>query len=85
MVAISCCEVYDHHQATTMNHMPTQCTIIFILLLIIPIVTGACKCKYSIYIVQFPTPPPNGVEECTQCCHSQLGSSIRRAGGLWDR
>ena len=42
------CILYDRHQATTMNHVPTQCTIIVILLLIIPIVTGACKCKYSI-------------------------------------
>ena len=40
--------MYDRHQATTMNHVPTQCTIIVILLLIIPIVTGACKYKYSI-------------------------------------
>ena len=39
-----------------------------------------------LYIVQFPTPPPRiGVEECTQCCHGQFGSSIRRAGALWGR
>ena len=30
-----------------------------------PTIISVCECKHSIYIVQFPTPPPQGVEECT--------------------
>ena len=71
------------------NHVHRQCTLMFSYsalnssYLMLQVCVSASILR--IYSSVSYTSPRIGVEECTQCCHGQFGSSIRWAGGLWGR